>query len=614
MAKEHRRREGSGHPIRPTSAHLADTGRAYPDLNRVIDTVRQSLIVLDDKFHIKFANRAFYRTFAVTPEETVGRHLAAAGDRRLDFPALQGFLALIKAEGTDIQDYEIEMELPLLGKRVLLINAQTIHEGSLAAREILVMIDDVTDRKRREIGLMTAKWRSERTNVRKSRFLAAASHDLRQSRQALDAMRRFLTQKITDKEVSNLIAQLNQATDTMFGMLDTLLDVNQFEAGLIRPAKIEFPVNDLLHQLRIEFADQVQAHGLLWRVVPCRLNIWSDPRLLEQMIRNLLSNAIKYTEQGKILLGCRRRGAKLRIEVWDTGMGIPEEQLHLIFEEFHQLGSPARERGRGLGLGLSIVRRLGSLLGHSIDVGSRPGKGSVFAIEAPLGSEQPEGLPQRHHRGIGPGAPPGPKGDMLRPTIFVVDDEAAVREAVRGFLQDEGWWVEAYSSSEAFLEAYRPGRVGCLVVDARMPRMGGLELLERLKTEGGPPAVMITGHADIPLAVQAMKAGAMGFLEKPVRYDELLANIERALELSRNSAALSSLRKATAERIAGLTSRERQVIEMVVEGNPNKQVAYVLGISQRTVETHRATAMKKIGARSLSELIHLTIVGSPHDA
>jgi two-component system CheB/CheR fusion protein len=181
-------------------------------------------------------------------------------------------------------------------------------------------------------------------------------------------------------------------------------------------------------------------------------------------------------------------------------------------------------------------------------------------------------------------------------------------------LQEEGWSVEVYSSGEAFLEAYRPGREGCLVVDARMPRMSGLDLLQRPQTEGGrPPAIMITGHADIRLAVRAMKAGAMAFLEKPVQYDELVVNIERALELTRNSAALSSLRETAARRIAGLTPRERQVIEMVVEGNPNKQVAYVLGISQRTVETHRATAMKKIGARTLSELIHLTIAGAPHD-
>ena len=142
--------------------------------------------------------------------------------------------------------------------------------------------------------------------------------------------------------------------------------------------------------------------------------------------------------------------------------------------------------------------------------------------------------------------------------------------------------------------------------------MSGLELLERLKTKsGGPPAIMITGHADVRLAVRAMRAGAMAFLEKPVQYGDLVANIERALNLTRNSTALSSLREAAAKRMKGLTLRERQVVEMVVQGNPNKQIAYVLGISQRTVETHRATAMRKVGARTLSELIHLTIAGSP---
>lgn len=211
-------------------------------------------------------------------------------------------------------------------------------------------------------------------------------------------------------------------------------------------------------------------------------------------------------------------------------------------------------------------------------------------------------------------AGPSPQVDKLRPTIFVVDDESPVREAMRELLQEEGWAVEVYSSGDAFLEAYRPGCEGCLVVDARMPRMSGLELLERLKVEDRSlPAIMITAHADIRLAVRAMKAGAMAFLEKPVQYDELIVNIERALELTRNSAAFSALQAAAAKRIADLTSRERQVVDMVVDGNPNKQIAYVLGISQRTVETHRATAMKKLGARTFSELIHLTIAGSTHN-
>jgi two-component system, chemotaxis family, CheB/CheR fusion protein len=757
MTTGRHRRQGRRRAGVPAPPHVDNAARACSDSDGIIDAIRQPLIVLDEKLRVISANEAFYRIFAVTRGETVGRHLVAIGDRRLDVSALRDFLDLTQAKGALIEDYEIEIELPALGRRVLRLNGRPIRREPFATREILVTIDDVTERQRAETMLKSAKWHAERANLGKSRFLAGASHDLRQPLQTLSLLRGTLAKKIKDKkneEALKLVAMLNETADALEGMLDTLLDINQLEAGMVQPEKVNFPINDLLEQLRIDFAYHARVHGLLWRVVPCGSSVWSDPRLLGQMIRNLLSNAVKYTERGKILLGCRRRGDKLRIEVWDTGPGVPGGELQAIFEDFHQLDNPARERSRGLGLGLglglSIVQRLGNLLGHTVDVHSRPGKGSVFTVETQLGREQP-GAPPRPRRwgavqnaasdpailvveddpsvrelldllfrnegyrtvaaadgkqalalargAIRPdlvvadfGLPSGLTGlqviagvreavgreipaviltgdistdtmreiarrgcvarnkpvkaeelthfirslltepwqptvqarsppeadtkrDMLQPTIFVVDDEGSVREAMCGLLQEEGWLVEVYSSGEAFLEAYDPGREGCLVVDARMPRISGLELLERLKSAGSAlPAIMITGHADIRLAVRAMKAGAMAFLEKPVQYDELVVNIERAMELTRNSVAHSSLRAAAARRIAGLTSRERQVVEMVVEGNPNKQIAYVLGISQRTVETHRATAMKKVGARTLSELIHLTIAGSMHDA
>ena len=714
---------------------------------RIIDTIRQALVVLDQKLRVISVNRAFCRAFNVIPEQTIGQHLADVGEHRLDVPALHSLLDLLQAEDAAIEDYEIEIELPALGRRMLLLSAEKIRGESEGACEIVMAIDDVTERKRAETMLKSAKWHAERANLSKSRFLAAASHDLRQPLQTLSLVREILAKKIKDKkdeEALMLVARLNETADALLGMLDTLLDINQIETGGVRPERVDFPINDLLERLRIEFAFHAQARGLVWHVVPCRLSVRSDPRLLEQMIRNLLSNAVKHTEHGKILLGCRRRGDKLRIQVWDTGTGIPRDQFRAIFEEFRQLNNPAREHNRGFGLGLSIVQRLGNLLSHSVDVQSRIGKGSVFAVDVPLGGEQPS-LPRRRrwsgvqspgrrarilvveadpsvremlallftsegHRAaavadgkqavtVARGAmkpdivvadyslPNGmtglqviarvreafgselpaviltgdistdtmreitqrgcvqrykpvraeelthliqsllaesrrpamradlsPQADTLRPTIFVVDDESPVREAMRELLQEEGWAVEVYSSGDAFLEAYRPGREGCLVVDSRMPRMSGLELLERLKVEDRSlPAIMITAHADIRLAVRAMKAGAMAFLEKPVQYDELIVNIERALEFTRNSAAFSALRAAAARRIADLTSRERQVVEMVVDGNPNKQIAYVLGISQRTVETHRATAMKKLGARTFSELIHLMIAGSTHN-
>ena len=477
----------------------------------------------------------------------------------------------------------------------------------------------------------------------------------------------------------------------------------------------------------------------------------SDPRLLEQMIRNLLSNAVKYTKEGKILLGCRRRGDKLRVEVWDTGIGIPEGQLQEIFEEFRQLDNPARERSQGLGLGLAIVERLADLLGHTIDVRSRPGKGSVFAVEVPLGQVAPNWRPRqfshdvtaaRHQSGTilvveddpsvremlalvldgegyrtttvedGPRAlewaargavrpdlvvadynlpnglnglqivaglretlghevpaiiltgdistdtlreiaegghlhlnkpvkgrdltilirrclaesrPPAPAGirqppevakdGAQPPTIFVVDDDSAVREALRDLLRGDGRAVEIYDSAEAFLDAYRPGGDECLLVDARMPGMGGLALLQRLQSEGMRlPAIMITGQGDVPTAVEAMRAGAADFIEKPIRRDELFASIEHALEQVRDSAKLAVRRQAAAAHLAGLTARQRQIMELVLAGQPSKNIAADLGISQRTVENHRAAVMKRTGSRSLSALIRLALAADPGTA
>jgi two-component system CheB/CheR fusion protein len=194
------------------------------------------------------------------------------------------------------------------------------------------------------------------------------------------------------------------------------------------------------------------------------------------------------------------------------------------------------------------------------------------------------------------------------PTIFVVDDDQTLRDALQELLREHGHAAETYASGEAFVTADRPDRQGCLVVDAVMPGMGGIALLERLKAENqGMPAILITGHGDIAMAVRAMKAGAADFLEKPIRPDELLASIERALERAQDSLKLSAWRRAATERIARLTPRERSVMDLVVQGRPNKIIAHELGVSQRTVENHRAAVMKRAGVTSVPDLIRLVM-------
>ena len=194
------------------------------------------------------------------------------------------------------------------------------------------------------------------------------------------------------------------------------------------------------------------------------------------------------------------------------------------------------------------------------------------------------------------------------PVVFVVDDDNEVCEAMRAVLEDDGHVVEIFSSSEDFLGAYRPGRKGCLLLDAYLPGMNGVELLRRLHDRGDRlPAIVITGSSDVPMAVEAMKAGAADFIEKPITRSELLASLNSALEQSRDSSKLFASRETAAATIASLTPRQHQIMDMVLAGHPSKNIAADLGISQRTVENHRASIMDKTGSKSLPALARLAL-------
>ena len=194
------------------------------------------------------------------------------------------------------------------------------------------------------------------------------------------------------------------------------------------------------------------------------------------------------------------------------------------------------------------------------------------------------------------------------PVIFVVDDDSHVRVALRSLLEEDGRIVEDFASCDAFLDAYRPGREACLLIDAYLPGMNGVELLDRLRDAGHLlPSVMITGYGDVSMAVQAMKAGALDFIEKPVGRGDLLACVERALEQSRDTGKLSVWQKAAIDHMASLTLRQRQIMELVLVGQPSKNIAADLGISQRTVENHRASIMKRTGSTSVPQLARLAL-------
>ena len=348
------------------------------DLENILNSADVATVFLDEKLRIRFFTPAAKALFSVIATD-IGRPLADLARHFADANLLVDAKIVLGNLAPLAREIEAENGNWYACRVVPYRTKESRIEG------VVITFSDITARKQAEDGLNAARLLAENANLGKSRFLAAASHDLRQPLQTVSLLQGLLARKLKDRPELELVARSEEALMAMSGMLNTLLDINQLEAGVVRPEFVDFPINDLLERMRTEFAYHMKAHGLDWRVVPCRLAVRSDPRLLEQMIRNLLSNAVKYTKTGGVLLGCRRRGARLRIEIWDTGLGIPEGQLRAIFQEFHQIDNPAREAGRGLGLGLAIVQRLGDLLSHRVDVRSRPGSGSVFSIEVALG-------------------------------------------------------------------------------------------------------------------------------------------------------------------------------------------------------------------------------------
>jgi signal transduction histidine kinase len=283
----------------------------------------------------------------------------------------------------------------------------------------------------------------EEANLAKSRFIAAASHDLRQP---LHALNLFVTQLRTERdpaEKNRLIARIDAAIAAMNDLFNALLDMSRLDAGVLVPYISEFPIDQLLRRIEMTFTDAAREKDLRLRVVGNGAWIRSDFILLERILLNLVSNAVRYTEAGGIVVGCRRRAGGLRIEVRDSGIGIPEDQQGSIFGEFYQLATVKRDRRSGLGLGLAIVDRLCRLLDYPIELTSRPGKGSRFVISVPLTAP----VPLAEH----------PLQDSVNQamgkTVVVIDDDTMVLDGMRGVLKSWGCRVVTATSADTALAA-----------------------------------------------------------------------------------------------------------------------------------------------------------------
>lgn len=245
---------------------------------------------------------------------------------------------------------------------------------------------DITNQMDTERTMRDALERAERATVAKSRFLAAASHDLRQPLQAIRLLNAALNEYLAGDDIAlNILRDSERTVAVMDNLLSSLLDLSRLESGAVVPDLQNFYIADLLNRLRTEFSRSAARKNLTLKFIDCRQVVLSDPMMLESILRNLLTNALRYTDSGKILVGCRRRGGFLQISVRDTGIGIPEAQQMQIFDPFFQIGNPDRDTRQGLGLGLSIVAGMARLLDCPIRLQSAPGKGSVFSFDVPLG-------------------------------------------------------------------------------------------------------------------------------------------------------------------------------------------------------------------------------------
>ncbi|WP_425312342.1 PAS domain-containing hybrid sensor histidine kinase/response regulator [Pseudomonas palleroniana] len=372
------------------------------------------------------------------------------------------------------------------------------------------LLKEIDERRRMETRLREAKLEAEQANLSKTKFLAAVSHDLLQP---LNAARLF-TSALLERPSETLVRNVSNSLEDVENLLGTLVDISKLDAGVIKADIAPFALSELLDNLAAEYTQLARAEGLELRFIGCSALVRSDIQLLARILRNLLSNALRYTYTGRVVLGCRRHPQRLSIQVWDSGMGIAEERLEEIFQEFKRGDVQRPDQDRGLGLGLAIVEKIAGILGHRISVRSWPGKGSMFAVEVPLSATAPRPLPMV--------AMSEPLLERLQGArVWVLDNDAAICAGMRTLL--EGWGCRVITAlSEQDLarqvDNYH-AEADLLIADYHLDDdQNGVDAVARINARRGSaiPAMMITANYSNELKLQIRELGYM-LMHKPVR-------------------------------------------------------------------------------------------------
>jgi len=372
------------------------------------------------------------------------------------------------------------------------------------------LLQEIDERRRVEARLREAKLEAEQANLSKTKFLAAVSHDLLQP---LNAARLF-TSALLERPSETLVRNVSNSLEDVENLLGTLVDISKLDAGVIKADIAPFALSELLDNLAAEYTELARSEGLALHFVGCSALVRSDIQLLARILRNLLSNAIRYTYNGRVVLGCRRQHQRLLIQVWDSGMGIAEERLEEIFQEFKRGDVQRPDQDRGLGLGLAIVEKIAGILGHRISVKSWPGKGSMFSVEVPLSATAPKSLPIL--------AMSEPMLERLQGArVWVLDNDAAICAGMRTLL--EGWGCQVITAlSEQDLarqvDNYH-AEADLLIADYHLDDdQNGVDAVARINGRRGRaiPALMITANYSNELKQQIRELGHT-LMHKPVR-------------------------------------------------------------------------------------------------
>jgi PAS domain S-box-containing protein len=381
---------------------------------------------------------------------------------------------------------------------------------------------EITEQKELEDALRAATLDAERANRAKSKFLASASHDLRQPVQSLVLLLALIERQVaTVPKALETARMMKQALGGLNGLLTAILDISRLDAGVVAPAIEAVDLSALLDRLSSEYEAKATDKGLELRVMKRPLFALADPSLLERALRNLIENAFRYTPSGGVLIGLRRRGTRVRIDVVDTGVGVPQEKEREIFEEFIQLNNPGRDLGKGLGLGLAIVARLAALLEAQVEVSSRVGRGSRFSLSLPAAEAARTTEAQQTHY------------DDPRGRILIIEDNLILRRGLENIARKWGCKTLTAASGEEALEIAAARRWGfdAVVSDYRLGAgLSGVAAAQEIARRAGRdyPTLILTGDTATE-HIAEIAASGFELLHKPVSAEQLRRKLSRLL-------------------------------------------------------------------------------------